>query len=155
MKAPDKLETVVEVATRKRDDALQALARAQREYHSASMQMTQLRGYTQESLSRWSERASRGVTAQLLHTHQTFMGKLDHAVSFQGNVMERLQHHMAHCQQQVMQAERELASLNKYIDRRHQTWQRQLHRQDQKSNDEMAATQHRQHATAHPWRHTP
>ena len=26
MKAPDKLETVVEVATRKRDDALQALA---------------------------------------------------------------------------------------------------------------------------------
>ena len=155
MKAPDQLHTVVEVATRKRDDALQALARAQREYQGAALQMTQLQGYTQESLARWSDRASQGVTALLLHTHQNFMGKLDNAVTFQGNVLEKMQHRIAHCHQQVLQAERELASLTKYIDRRHQTWQRQLHRQDQKSNDEMAATQHRQHATAHPWKHTP
>lgn len=155
MNASAALNTVVEVATRRRDEALQALGRAQREHQQAQQQMAQLQGYSSESLQRWSQRASQGISITLLQTQQNFMGKLDHAVAFQHGVLQRLQGQIDHCQAQLVHAERELASLNKFLDRRHQTWQRQLHRQEQKSNDEMAANQHRLHSAAHPWKSTP
>ncbi|NIC41931.1 flagellar export protein FliJ [Aquabacterium sp. A08] len=149
------LDTVVEVATRRRDEALQALGRAQREHQQAQGQLVQLQDYTRESLQRWQQRAGQGISPTLLRTQQTFMGKLDHAVAFQHGVLQRLQLHIDHCREQLLQAERELASLTKYLERRHQAQQHRLQRQDQKSNDEMAANQHRQHSAAHPWKSTP
>lgn len=153
MKKPASLDTVLEVAGRKRDDAMQMLGAAQRELQQAQAQMAQLQGYHQESLQRWSERASQGVTPTLLQAHRQFMGRLDQAMTFQQGVLQRLQLSIDHCRQQVVQAERDLAGLNKYADRREQAWQHQLHRQEQKSNDEMAATLHRQHASSTSWMH--
>lgn len=155
MKTSNALQTVVEVATRRRDEALQALGRAQREHQQAQQQMLQLQGYSHESLERWSVRASQGISATLLQTQQNFMGKLDHAVSFQQGVLQRLQQQLDRCQTRLLDTERELASLSKFLDRRHQAWQHQLNRQEQKSNDEMAATQHRLHSAAHPWKSMP
>jgi flagellar protein FliJ len=154
MKKPASLDTVLDVSRRKRDEALQTLGAAQREWQQAQAQMAQLQGYSQESLQRWSQRAAEGVTPMLLRAHQQFMARLDNAVLFQNGVLQRLQLNMEHCQQQVMQAERDLASLNKYAERREQVWQCQLLRQEQKSNDEMAANLHRQHASATSWRHS-
>jgi len=51
-------------------------------------------------------------------------------------------------------AERELASLQKYAERKEKAWQHQLQRQEQKSNDEMAANLHRQNTAATPWKHS-
>lgn len=155
MKPSASLQTLADVSTRRRDEALQAFGQAQREHQQAQLQLVQLQGYTQESLQRWTQRASQGISPTLLRTHQTFMGKLDHAVAFQHGVLQRLQLHVEHCREQVFQAERELASLNKYLDRREQTWQRQLQRQEQKNNDEMAANLHRQERSHHAWRPTP
>lgn len=152
MKTLRALETVVEVATRRRDEALQALGKAQREQQQAEQQLAQLQGYTAESLQRWRQRASVGISATLLQTQQNFMGKLDHAVSFQNGVLQRLQLNIDHCREQLVQAERELASLNKFVERREQAHQHRVQKQDQKANDEMAANQHRQHSTAHLWK---
>lgn len=152
MKDSAALNTMIEVATRRRDEALQVLGQAQREHQQAQLQMTQLQGYSAESLQRWGQRASLGFSPALLRTHQTFMGKLDHAVTFQNGVVQRLQLHVEHCHEQWLQTERDLASLQKYLERRQQTWQHQLQRQEQKSNDEMAANLHRQHQGHNDWR---
>lgn len=149
------LLAVLDLAARKRDEALQALARAQLEQQKAMMQMNQLQGYTAESQLRWSQRATQGVTASLLHTQQTFMGKLNNAVTFQDGVLDRLAQNVQRCQAQVIEAERELASLQKFQQRRVEAWQKRQQRQEQKATDETAAIQHRQHAQAHPWRSTP
>lgn len=153
MKPNPSLDTLVEVATRRRDEALQALGAAQREHLQAEQQMAQLQGYSVESLQRWTQRAQQGISPALLRTQQTFMGKLDYAVAFQRGVLQRLNLNIEHCRERLVQAERELAGLNKYLDRRHLAWQRQLDRQEQKSNDEMAANLHRQHSASHPWKH--
>ena len=145
MKRPASLATVLEVSTLRRDDALQALVQARREHAQAEQQMAQLRGYTQESLDRWQARARQGVSPMLLQAQQQFMAKLDHAIGFQDGVLERTHKQIERCEQKVQQAERDLAALKKYDERREETWQKQLQRQEQKNNDEMAANLHRQH----------
>lgn len=155
MKPANALLTVIEVATRKRDEALQQLAQARREQEHALLQMSQLQGYTIESQQRWSARASTGVPVALLHAHQNMMAKLEHAVQFQQGVLQRLAQHVERCEQSVRQAERELASLKKFQQRQLAAWQQHQQRAEQKLNDEMAATQHRQHAHHSPWRPTP
>ncbi|MFM2263434.1 MAG: hypothetical protein RI959_2110 [Pseudomonadota bacterium] len=152
MKKPASLNVVIEVSSRRRDDCLQALGQAQRELQQAELQLLQLQNYAQESQTRWRARASQGVAPALLYHHQTFMGKIDHAVHFQRGVIQRLQLNLQHCQQQVLMAERELASMNKFAERRHDAWQKQLERQEQKIYDEMAATVHRMHMAQHPTR---
>jgi len=149
------LTVVLEVALLRRDQALQSLGQAQQQQQQALLQMSQLQGYSVETLQRWSARASGGVSVLLLHTHQTFMGRLEHAQAFQ---QQQLQQHAAEvqrCQNALIEAERELASLRKYQQRRHQVWLLQQQRQEQKSNDEMAAVQYRLHAGDNPWRSTP
>ena len=155
MSAPHTLHTVIEVATRERDEALRALAQARHEQHQALLQMSQLQGYTAESQQRWSARAGSGVSMALLHAQQNLMGKLEHAVQFQQGVLQRLAQSVQRHEHAVLESERKLASLKKYQQRRHEAWQRQQQRQEQKANDEMAATQHRQHSQHSPWRPTP
>jgi len=155
MKPNPSLLTLLELARRRRDEALQALGQAQREQQQAQLQLVQLQGYTSESLQRWALRASQGVAPTLLHTHQTFMLKLDQAIAFQNGVLQRLQLQLDHCHTQLHTAERELASLNKFLERKQTTWQRQVQRQEQKSNDEMAANLHRQASGPSPWKSNP
>ncbi len=152
MNKPTQLTTVLEVCTQRRDEALQALGQAQRELQQAQQQMLQLQGYTAESIQRWSQRATQGISVTLLRTQHQFLDKLDNAVAFQNGVLQRLQLQGEHCQQQVIHAERELASLQKYAERKEKAWQHQLQRQEQKSNDEMAANLHRQNTAATPWK---
>jgi len=155
MKKPQNLNSVVEVYTRKRDDMLQALGNAQREMQQAQQQMDQLQNYAVESQQRWMQRAASGVSPTLIFTQRQFMAKLDHAITFQNGVMQRLQLSIDNCQQQLVQAERELAGINKYIERRSQQWHHQLQRQEQRHNDEIAANLHRQTAqNTSPWRHS-
>jgi len=149
------LATVLELAVRRRDEALRTLAQAQQEHQQAMLQMHQIQGYSAESLQRWSLRAAQGITPSLLRTHQTFMAKLEHAASFQDGVLTRLNENIQQRKRLLLEAERELASLQKVQQRRLEDWLKARQRQEQRSTDEMAANQHRRHAQAHPWRPQP
>ena len=56
---------------------------------------------------------------------------------------QRLRLQVEHRQHELLLAERALAGVGRYNDRRQQSWQHHLDRQEQKSNDEMAAHLHR------------
>lgn len=146
------LDTVVEVAGMRRDDCLRALGQARHALEQGRQQLEQLHSYADESQTRWNHRASQGVTAQLLHHHRQFMARIEEAARFQEDVLKRLEAEVLRCEQLAQAAERELAALNKFADRKRMAALQAAERTDQKHNDEMAANAHRRQASTQPWR---
>ena len=153
MATEQQLETVLEVAGMRRDDCLRALGQARHALEQGHQQLAQLQSYASESQTRWNQRASQGVTAQLLHHHRQFMARIEEAARFQEDVIQRLESEVQRCEKLTLEAERELAALNKFAERKRQAQLQAAERQDQKLNDEMAANAHRRQASTQPWRH--
>jgi flagellar FliJ protein len=136
------LNKVVELAQKRRDEALGRKAQLQREMAQAQDQMQQLSTYADEAQARWSQRSSTGVHAQVLHHHRQFMHKIDHAAAFQRGVLGQRQAQIDQAQQQVHVAERDLAGLRRYTERKVQALLHSAQRQEQKQTDEMALSIH-------------
>lgn len=137
------LDKVIELAESRRDDALAEFARVQAEQREAQAQMDQLSTYADEAQRRWAERGAAGVAVAMLMHHRQFMAKLDHAMDFQQGVLSDRALRVERAQAAVHEAERELASLRKYVTRQVDAWQQTLQRREQKHTDEMAQNIHR------------
>lgn len=149
MTAIQTLNKVVELAGKRRDEALAHLAQLQREMQMAQDQMGQLQAYAGEAQQRWAARGSAGIDAGLLHHHRQFMAKIDHAMDFQRGVIGQREEQIHQAQQQVVVAERDLAGLRKYTDRKLQALLQSAQRQEQKQTDEMALAIHLRQSLAH------
>lgn len=136
------LNKVVEIAERRRDVALAALAQLQREMRTAQDQMDQLEAYALEAQHRWQARSSAGIDAALLHHHRHFMHKIEHAIEFQRGVLSSREHMIAQHEDQVRVAERDLAGLRKFTERKLQAQAQLVQRREQKQTDEMALAIH-------------
>jgi flagellar FliJ protein len=137
------LNKVVELAEKRRDEARAALAQQQRELQIAQDQMQQLQTYAQEAQVRWSARSSSaGVDATQLFHHRQFMHKIDHALEFQRGVLSNRETLIERCQSQLIVAERDVAGLRKFTERKLQVLQQKAQRQEQKATDEMALSIH-------------
>jgi flagellar FliJ protein len=136
------LNKVVELAEKRRDEALGALAQQQRELQVAQDQMDQLQSYAQEAEARWAARSAVGVDATLLMHHREFMHKIHHALEFQRGVLADRTRLIDSAQEQVHLAERDLAGLRKFTERKQQAILHKAQRQDQKNTDEMALSIH-------------
>lgn len=134
------IEKVVDLALQRRDQALAQLAQLQREMAQAQHQMEQLDNYAREAQERWHARSLQGVDANLLHHHRQFMFKIEHAMDFQRSVISSRQQQLDRAQAQVHEAERDLAGLRKYHERKQGEIHLRQQRQDQKAMDEMAQT---------------
>jgi flagellar FliJ protein len=139
----DTLHKVVDLAQQRRDEAVSNQARLQRELQMATEQMQQLMTYADEAQTRWSQRCSgAGVDAALLQHHRQFMHKIDHATEFQRGVISQREALFERAQQQVFAAERDLAGLRKYTEKKQQALDQRAQRQEQKATDEMALAIH-------------
>lgn len=137
------LNKVVEIAEKRRDEARAALAQQQRELQIAQDQLQQLQTYAQEAHQRWRARSSTaGVDAQQLFHQRQFMAKIDHALEFQHGVIANREALIERGQNQLMVAERDVAGLRKYTERKLQAVQHKALRQEQKATDEMALSIH-------------
>ena len=136
------LHKVVEIAEKRRKDALLALGQQQREWNMANEQMQQLEAYAQEAEQRWELRSGAGVDAAMLHHHRQFMQKILHAIEFQRGVLQERQQRVDQGQAQVFAAERDVAGLRKYAERKEHAKAAQVERQEQKATDEMALNIH-------------
>jgi flagellar FliJ protein len=137
------LEPVIELAERRRDEALAECARLQNEQRQAQEQMDQLVTYADEANRRWAERGAAGVDVTLLMHHRQFMAKLENAMAFQQDVLADRAQRVQRATAAVQEAERDLASLRKYAARQIEAWQQTLQRREQKHTDEMAQNIHR------------
>ncbi len=144
------LHKVVEIAEKRRNDALLVLAQQQREWNSANEQMEQLKAYAHEAEKRWVLRSGTGVDAAMLHQHRHFMQKIEHAIDFQTGVLRQRQERVDNGQAQVFATERDLAGLRKYTERKTEAVAQKAQREEQKMTDEMALNIHlRQRLSGH------
>lgn len=142
------LQRVIEMAEKRRDEALAEQARLQREQQHAMAQMDQIQGYAQEAEQRWAQRSAQGVTTALLMHHRQFMQKIHHAIDFQRGVLSDKEIRLERAQSTVMEAEREVASLRKYTERQQAALALRAMRIEQKQTDEMAQNIHRRQQAA-------
>ena len=143
------LTVAVEVASRKRDEALRLLQDAQGAQQAAQDQLNQLQGYARETEGRWGMRADAAVQPEVMFHHYHFMGRLDHAAGLQSGVVDDHAQRVALAQQQLRDAEVRLASLRKLLEKRQMEALQAQARRDQKMTDERAALRHRSSAHGH------
>ena len=136
------IHKVVEIAEKRRKDALLVLGQHQRERQIAKEQMDQLEAYAKEAEQRWEMRSGVGVDAAMLHHHRHFMQKIQHAIEFQRGVLRERQERVDHGQALVFAAERDVAGLRKFAERKEQAIELRVQRQEQKATDEMALNIH-------------
>lgn len=142
MSALNALIVAVEIASRKRDEARQALREAQAVQQAAQAQLSQLQDYARETEQRWGMQADTTVKPEVMFHHYQFMGRLDHAAGLQTGVVGDQAARVERAQRTLMETERRLASLRKVLEARRLELERAQARMDQKQTDERAAMQY-------------
>lgn len=129
----------IQLAERRRDAARQAVSNLQNARAAAQGQLDQLQGYAQETQGRWGASEGRVMQPVVLQHHHQFMGRLEHAIGLQGQVVQTQDQRVAGARQTLLQAELRLASLRKVLERRQAELALAQQRREQKATDERAA----------------
>lgn len=138
----------IEVATRRRDQAEQALLQARRAVQFAQEQLGQLESYAADSQVRWSTVASVSVSVELLQHHYQFMERLRQAILMQNGVIADLQRKAEGTRQVCLQEEVRLAGLNQVMKKKVTDRAVLQSRREQKQTDEFAGLKHARSAGA-------
>lgn len=133
------LHIAIEVATRKRDAARQALRDMQRIEHAGRAQLSQLTGYAQETQQRWGARPGAAIKPEVMYHHYQFMGRLEHAIGMQTRVVQDQVQRVSQAQHALLQAELRVQSLKKMYERKQHEHTLAQMRKEQKQTDERAA----------------
>lgn len=132
------LALAIEVATRKRDQADQALRQAQRAVQHAQGQFDQLESYAADTEARWATASAVRVSAELMQHQHHFMQRLRHAIGLQSGVLADLLRQVEAARQRRVQDELRLAALQQLLKKNLAIRVQQEARREQKQMDELA-----------------
>lgn len=138
MSSLNALQVAVEVASRKRDEARQALQDLLRIQQAGRAQLEQLAGYANDTRHRWGLRADAIVQPEVMFHHYQFLDRLEHAIGLQTGVVGDQAQRAELAQRALLDAELRLASLKKVVERRQQELALAQRRKEQKETDERA-----------------
>ena len=141
MSSLNALMIAIEMATRKRDEARQALRERQRGHDAAKSQMEQLENYAAEMQQRWGATEGAAMKPEVMMHHRQFMDRLMHAIHLQSKVMADQALRLEAAQKALMATELRLNSLNKVVETRRRDMALAQMRREQKQTDERAALQ--------------
>ena len=133
------LTVAVELATRKRDEAGQALAHMLRRHDHALQQLDQLSSYAADTQGRWSVSAQTSTSPQIVGHYYQFMARLDQTIVLQQGVIDDAQRQCQAARKLLMEAEVYLAGLKRLLEKRRQEHARLAARREQKQTDEFAS----------------
>lgn len=136
------LQLAIDVATRARDEAEQALQHARRVMQNAQAQMDQLAGYANETDIRWATANAAAVNGELMMHHRNFMDRLREAIQMQQGVMRNLERQVEMARQMRIQREVKLKSFEQLLEKRMRERAVQAARREQKQMDEFAGQMH-------------
>lgn len=135
------LELAVEVQTRQRDALVARLFEARNALEAARQQHQQLDQYAGDTRSAWATTGALHGTQRL--QHQTgFVGKLEAAIDFQMQVIERHQATVDGLAADLVRAGQRLAALQAVVAQEEARHQKVLDRRAQRQADELAAIRH-------------
>ena len=133
------LTVAVELATRKRDEAGQALAQVLRRHDHALQQLDQLSSYAADTQGRWSVSAQTHTSPQIVGHYYQFMARLDPTIALQQGVIDEAHRQCLAARKVLMDAEVYLAGLQRLLEKRRQEHARLAARREQKQTDEFAS----------------
>ncbi len=136
------LHLAIEVATRARDEADQALQQARRTLQNAQTQMDQLAGYADETDIRWATANAVAVNGEVMMHHRNFMDRLREAIQMQQGVMRNLERQVEMARQVRVQKEVKLKSFEQLLEKRMRERAVLATRREQKQMDEFAGQMH-------------
>lgn len=142
MSALKSLSLAIDLATRRRDQALHVLTQARQAQGMAQAQLEQLQGYAEETASKWAVGAKPVTTPELLAHHYQFMARLQHAAGLQQGVIEDMKRRVEAAQKGLLEAEFRLAGLRQVLQKKQSELALKQTRREQRDMDEMAALLH-------------
>ncbi len=138
MSALKSLALAIEMATRARDQADQALMQARRAVQFAQGQLDQLESYAADTEARWATATAVSVSAELMHHHHHFLQRLRQAVGMQSGVITDLQRQAETARLRRVQEEVRLAALQQLVKKKLSDRAQLEARREQKQMDELA-----------------
>lgn len=141
MSSLNALMIAIDLASRKRDEARQALRARLRDHDAAKSQMDQLQAYMLEMQERWGAVEGANFKPEVMYHQEQFMARLQHALGLQTKVMQDHAIRLEAAQKALMATELRLNSLNKVVSTRRRDMALAEMRRDQKQTDERAALQ--------------
>ena len=143
MSAVKVLLLAIELALRERDDSARVLQQVRLANDGARQQMEQLESYAAGTESRWALPTRSVAAPDTLRNYYQFMGRLEHAITLQRQVVADQQRQLVAAQQGLLVAEVRMASLSQLLEKKKQAIRKQQAGREQKQQDEFAALQYR------------
>lgn len=144
MSAVKSILLAIDLATRQRDKASQALMSVQNAQLFAQQQMDQLQAYATETESRWAAAAQVQTTPELMRHHYQFMGRLNHAIGLQNSAIANAARKTEAAKRLALETEFRLVNLKQVLKKKQADIGLLQSRREQKQMDEFAAMQTRQ-----------
>lgn len=145
---PQSLKTLLDIATRERDQAAAALAQAEQQLRAQQNQWEQLQAYQADYARRAPAHGGQAAPIEVLRCHQAFMGRLDQAMAHQQRVLHAAEGEAQLRRQTLLHRETRLASVRKLMQRRVDSATHAAERADQRRTDEAALQRHWHQRTA-------
>ena len=136
------LQLAIEQAERMRDERAKVVARLEAHLGSLQAQLFQLETYAQETEKRWMNGAHSQISGELLRHHYQFMGRLQHAMSLQMELISATRNDITAARNAQMVVEVRLHGLREVLSKRHKHMERVELRREQHRSDEFAALAH-------------
>lgn len=133
------LGVAIDVASRKRDAASQALGQAQQRHIAAQNQFSQLETYANETETRWASQAQICALPELMRHHYQFMERLNHAMQMQKQILVEQAHWVEVARKGLLDADIRVATLRQVLANKQKEAERLHNRREQKQMDEFAA----------------
>ena len=141
MSSLNALMVAIDAASRKRDEARQAVQERLRSQQAAQTQMEQLQHYVQEMQTRWGAQENQSVQPEVMFHQYQFMDRLQHAIGLQTRVLADLAIRLEAAQKALMACELRVSSQRKVVEVRRRDLALSQMRREQKETDERAAIQ--------------
>lgn len=132
------LTTLLQRAETERDTLAAALQRVEEQLRRQQLQADQLGGYRGEYQQRWATNFSRGGAPEIVHCYQSFMLRIDDAISQQHAQTAHTAAHRDRLRADLVAAELRVASVRKLVERRLAEQRSAEQRREQRHADEMA-----------------
>jgi flagellar FliJ protein len=139
MANPSALETLIDLAQRDADDCARKLGAALKAVEEAQQKLDMLLGYREDYAGKLASAQVAGITPLAYHNFVAFVGKLDHAIAGQREVLRHAGHRAGVARQAWQQSERKRLSYRTLSERAALEALKLENKRDQKAMDEHAA----------------
>ncbi|CAM4298486.1 flagellar export protein FliJ [Kerstersia similis] len=144
MAEPTPLDTLIDLARQRVDDALQAFGQAQARYNQARQQLQALYDYCDDYRRNLQQGMGQGMQTATYRNYSSFLDSLDQAIAQQNSLLQSHQQQLTELRQRWLEEKRKLDAYATLAERRSRAADSLTQRREQRAMDEYSARLARQ-----------